>query len=321
MSVDLRLMRYVVTVADEGGFHRAAQRLHMAQPPLSRQIRELERELGVPLFHRRPTRLTEPGRVFVEAARRLLADAEQVLTRTRLAAQGFSGTVRVGYTQTAAFEEMPRLLAAMRHRHPGIQVAADQKWDAELTAAMAGGELDAVVGRHLGMPPGVAAERLRAEPYVAVMGARHRLAGRNTVALRDFRGETFRFFPRRLAPSYHDGVLAALRSTGESFAVWENPAPGLRNLSVCDTDRDFTIMAASVTAQLPPGVACVPLSDDLPPVELSLYWRQDAEFADVFVETAREVAAHEGWRGATPGSAPAGPGGRGARSCGPGPFA
>jgi DNA-binding transcriptional LysR family regulator len=82
MAIDLRLMRYVVTVADEDSFSRAAQRLHMAQPPLSRQIRDLERSLGVDLFQRRPTRLTEAGRVFVSEARRLLAQADELAERT-----------------------------------------------------------------------------------------------------------------------------------------------------------------------------------------------------------------------------------------------
>lgn len=172
----------------------------------------------------------------------------------------------------------------MRQRYPDLHVTADQAWDEELAAAMAAGELDAVVGRHLGIPPEFAAECLRTEDYVAVLGHAHRLAGQDMVALRDFRGETFRFFPRRLAPSCHGTVLAALGSTGESSTVWENPAPGLRNLSVCDTDRDFTIMAASVTAQLPPGVACVPLSDDLPPVELSPHRRQEAESVGPFAK-------------------------------------
>ena len=83
MDVNLRLMRYAVTLADEGNFDRAAQRLHIAQPPLSRQIAELEHRLGVVLFERRPTAPTESGRVFVEGARAILADTELLIERTR----------------------------------------------------------------------------------------------------------------------------------------------------------------------------------------------------------------------------------------------
>src|SRR3954471_23129795 len=118
--VELRLMRYVVAVADEGGFQRAAERRHMAQPPLSRQIRGLERELGVRLFDRRPTRLTEPGRVFVESARKVLTDAEEVVAATRAAARGERGSVRLGYVPSIAYDVLPRLLTAMRDRRPGI---------------------------------------------------------------------------------------------------------------------------------------------------------------------------------------------------------
>ncbi|WP_460370114.1 LysR family transcriptional regulator, partial [Actinocorallia lasiicapitis] len=108
MSIELRVLRYVIAVAEEGGFQRAADRLHMAQPPLSRQIAALERELGVPLFQRRPTALTPAGEIFVESARRLLAEADLLVERTRLAAT--RGTVRVGYVPSVAYDTLPRLL-------------------------------------------------------------------------------------------------------------------------------------------------------------------------------------------------------------------
>src|SRR4051794_31373861 len=98
MPVDLRLMRYVIAVADEGGFERAARRLHMAQPPLSRQIRQLEHDLGVPLFTRRPTRPTEAGELFVDRARGILAQVDQLVEATRWAGAAETGTVRVGHT-------------------------------------------------------------------------------------------------------------------------------------------------------------------------------------------------------------------------------
>ena len=108
MAVELRLMRYVVAVADAGGFQRAARELRIAQPSLSRQIRDLEQRLGTPLFDRRPTQLTEAGRLFVDAARRVLADTDQMVARTRRAGKLPSGTVRVGYTVSAAYRDMPR---------------------------------------------------------------------------------------------------------------------------------------------------------------------------------------------------------------------
>ncbi|MFG1708932.1 LysR family transcriptional regulator [Nonomuraea sp. M3C6] len=296
MPVDLRLMRYVIAVAEAGSFEAAAERLHMTQPPLSRQVRDLERELGVHLFHRRPTRLTEAGRVFVESARQVLAEAEQAVERTRRAAGVDHGAVRIGYTVTTAFDEMPKLFAAMRARHPGIRIEAREAWDAELTAAVAGGELDVLLGRHLPIPPTFLTTVLRTEDFVAVVGAGHRLAGREEVGLRDLRGETLRFFPRRFAPHYYDEVLGALRGTGKEFDVWENPLPGLRNLNVSLSDSGFMLLPRSLSRQLPGGIAHLTITDDLPPIELRLSWeRNPSPAATALVRTARRLAGREGW--------------------------
>jgi len=130
MAIDLRLMRYVIAVAEEGGFQRAADRLLMAQPPLSRQIRDLERELGVTLFERRPVvRLTEAGRVFVESARTILAESDRLVERTLLASRGEYGTIRVGYIYSAVFETLPQLVAAMSRSHPGVTNRSPRRLD------------------------------------------------------------------------------------------------------------------------------------------------------------------------------------------------
>ncbi|WP_052422884.1 LysR family transcriptional regulator [Nonomuraea candida] len=301
MPVELRLMRYVIEVAEAGGFEAAAERLHMTQPPLSRQIRDLERELGVELFHRRPTRLTEAGRVFVEEAREVLAAAERTVERTRRSAGVDHGAVRVGYTVTAAFDEMPKVFAAMRARHPGIRVEAREAWDAELTAAAEAGELDALLGRHLAVPAAWSSAVLRTEEFVVVVGAGHRLAGRARVGLRELRGETLRFFPRRFAPLYHDAVLAGLRATGEEPRIWENPLPGLRNLNLSLNNSGYMLLPRSLAGQLPGGIACLPLTDRLPPIELRLSWgRTPSPATTALVRTARRLAAREGWTTTAP---------------------
>jgi DNA-binding transcriptional LysR family regulator len=289
-------MRYVIAVSEAGSFEAAAERLHMTQPPLSRQIRDLERELGVNLFHRRPARLTEPGHVFVESARRVLAEAGQLVERTRQAARTHTGTVRVGYTVTAAFDEMPKLFAAMRERCPGIHIEAREAWDTELSDALRDGELDVLLGRHVPIPESFDKAVLRHEGFTVVVGAEHRLARRRVVTLRDLRGETLRYFPRRLAPRYYDEVLLALRSTGEDFDVWENPLPGLRNVNVNLRDRGFMLLPRSLGGLLPAGVAALPVGDRLPAIDLELAWKRHASPATgVFVATAHQVARTEGW--------------------------
>ena len=146
MAIDLRLMRYVIAVAEEGGFQRAAERLVMAQPPLSRQIRDLERELGVTLFERQPAvRLTEAGRVFVDSARTILAEADRLVERTVLAGRGEYGSIRVGYIYSAVFDTLPRLVEAMSKSHPGVTVDVGDGWTPELDAALLAGAYDLVL--------------------------------------------------------------------------------------------------------------------------------------------------------------------------------
>ncbi|MEU9125948.1 LysR family transcriptional regulator [Streptomyces sp. NPDC048506] len=291
MTIDLRLMRYVVAVADEGGFQRAADRLHMAQPPLSRQVAALERELGVRLFERRPTRLTEPGKVFVEGARALLAEADALVERTVRTAHGTAGTLRLGYVTSAAYWAVPTLLSAMGARHPGVRVETREMWSADLTAALEHDEIDAALSRSLPHRPDLARLTLVREGLVVVVATGHRLAGRTELSLRELRSDTLRVIRRDIAPAFHDAVLAALRSTGEHFPVEEEPVPGFRHL-VLD-ERAFAAVPQALARHLPAGTVALRVSDDLPGFDLELVWRQDTSAPPVplLVRAARMLAA------------------------------
>ena len=228
MAVDLRLMRYVIAVADEGGFQRAAERLLMAQPPLSRQIRDLERELGVALFARRPVvRLTSAGEVFVAAARAILAETEHMVAQTVLAGRGELGTVRVGYVYSAVFDTLPLLVAAMAERHPGVTVDVHEGWTPQLDAALLADGYDVVLSRDIPRRPEYHRESLRREGLVAVVDERHPLALRGSAALREFAGQRFCHPPSRLAPDRYNLMAGMLARTGEVFEFSENPIHGL----------------------------------------------------------------------------------------------
>jgi DNA-binding transcriptional LysR family regulator len=296
MPVELRVLRYVVMVADEGSFQAAARRLHMAQPPLSRQISELERELGVRLFERRPTRLTGAGQVFTEAARQILAEIEQTIERTRQAARGQSGLVRLGYTVTASYDTVPAILSACRSQYPDLTIEASEMWPPEMTMALRDHRLDAGIGRGLPRDPAMASQVLRREPLVALVAATHPLAGRPVARLSDFRGATFRFFPRHLSSGYYDTILAILDGSGETFDILENPTPGLRHLSLLD-GRGFTLVPATVGTHPPGGTVTIPLADNLPPVDLELQWRKDTTSPAIHAvaTTARTLAASLAW--------------------------
>ncbi|WP_188316693.1 LysR substrate-binding domain-containing protein [Solihabitans fulvus] len=292
--MELRVLRYVVAVADEGGFRRAAARLHLAQPSLSRQIRDLERGVGVQLFERRPTRLTAPGEVFVESARRLLAEADDLVLRTRVAAG--SKPVRLGYVASAAYETVPRLLAAVGERHRDVRVDVREAWTPDLELALRDRRLDLAVSHSMTGAAGLSRALLRSEPLVAVVAAGHRLADHPEVSLRDLRGETFCFFGRQLAPRYHDVVMRALAGAGERFAVWEHPQPGLRQTPLRGEDG-FTVVPRSVGPHLPAGLVALPLLGDLPQVDLDIVWRSDGlcPSTAAVLESALAAAREDDW--------------------------
>jgi DNA-binding transcriptional LysR family regulator len=297
MPIDIRLMRYVIAVAEEGGFQRAADRLVMAQPPLSRQIRDLERELGVTLFERRPVvRLTDAGRVFVESARTILAEVDRLAERTALASRGEYGTIRVGYIYSAVFDTLPQLVAAMSKSHPGVTVDVRDGWTPELDTALLADDYDLVLSRDMPRRPEYRRETLRCEGLVAVVGEGHPLAACGRAGLRDFAGQPFCHPPRRLVPGRYDFMMAALERTGEAFEYWESPIHGLGHLDLSDR-RSFALVVASVAGQVPVGTATVAITDDLPALELQMVWKRDNTSAilEIFTGTARIVARDRAW--------------------------
>lgn len=298
MTVDLRLMRYVVTVAEAGGFQRAAERLHMAQPPLSRQIRELERELGVQLFERRPTRLTEAGKVFVESAQRALAEAERVVERTVQAGRGRAGVARIGHGVTAAYDTVPKLLAEWAACQPGLLVEAIEGWPEELLRGLSEQRFDLLVGRGLRTGSALAHRLLRRENLVALVGATNPLAvhAEQRLALREFRGQPFCFFARRLSPAYYDAMLAALRSAGESFEIWENAVPGMRDWKLRD-GAGFSLVPESIADRRPEGTARIHLTDELRALDIELVWEPGrlTPAARLLIDAATSYAREAGW--------------------------
>ncbi|WP_308402146.1 LysR substrate-binding domain-containing protein [Streptomyces sp. RKAG293] len=288
------MLRYVIAVADEGGFQRAAARLHLAQPSLSRQIRDLERAMGVRLFDRRPTRLTVPGEVFVESARLLLAEADGLVERTLRAA----GTrhARLGYVGVAGYDTVPRLLAAVHDSHPGIQVDAREAWTPDLELALRDRRLDLALSYGMVQRDGLLRAVLRREPLVAIVDAGHRLAAVPAISLGDLHGETFCFFARHLAPGYYDQVVEALGAAEADFPLWEHPLPGLRRTPLRGREG-FTLVPRSVAPHLPGHLVSVPLHEDLPPIDLDIFWRPDdlCPAGLLLLQTVLATASAQSW--------------------------
>jgi DNA-binding transcriptional LysR family regulator len=275
---ELRHLRYFAAVADELNFSRAAQRLHMAQPPLSAAIRQLERELGVELFTRtsREVKLTDAGRVFLLGAQRTLAEADRAVQDARSAAAGELGQLRIAYSWSVRFETLPVLGRALRASHPGIGLLAQEMWNARVAPALASGSIDVAIS----LCPEIAAELdiepIRTEPLVALMPAAHPLADAGSISLSSLASEEFVLFPRELAPRLHDVFVAVYRHAGfeprfrpESFhAGWD--------LGILGDIAAVALAPASVATGLPETIVAVAVSDPPDTLETCLVSRTDS---------------------------------------------
>jgi DNA-binding transcriptional LysR family regulator len=289
--VELRHLRYFIAVAEELNFSRAAERMHMAQPPLSAAIRQLERDVGVDLFVRttREVKLTDAGRAFLQGARRTLADVDRAAEDAKRAAAGELGQLRIAYSWSTRFETLPALGRAFRAGHPDVELLAQEMWNARMPAAFGNGSIDVAVS----VCPEIAAELelapIRTERMVALLPEAHPLAGEEAIPLAALAEEEFIVFPREIAPRLHEAFLAIYRRAGFE--------PRVRNESF-HTGWDLGVLAEipaaamapqSVAGGLPEGIVAVALSEPTDSLETCLVWRADDSSPPVaaFVEAAR----------------------------------
>jgi DNA-binding transcriptional LysR family regulator len=221
--MNLRRLRYFVAVAEELHFTRAAERLGMRQPPLSAQIRELETEIGTPLFLRgtRGIKLTDAGALLLEEARDILKRVERAKVQVQRRARGETGSIVVGFAgATYLARTVPSVMLAFRDRYPDVIVHSQQSNTFALVRAILDGEVDAAFIR----PPIADPDPLRIEPIfeeemVVVLPANHRLHNAEAVALASLAKETFTLPPRSLGPGFYDGIMAAFHKAGFSPSV------------------------------------------------------------------------------------------------------
>ncbi|MFI9535790.1 LysR family transcriptional regulator [Nocardia fusca] len=298
-----RVLRYFMAVAEELHFGRAATRLYIAQPSLSHQIRKLEETLGTPLFVRsnRRVQLTAAGRTLVREAPTALAALEQAVQLTRLAGSGIETTIRLGYTPVTGFDTLTTLLNALHDDQPGLTVDARELFSAEIPERLCAGDLD--IGLALSPQPidGVGGEILRKEPVSALLGTRHRLAAAPTIPVTALRDETLLLFPRRLAPAYYDGIVAACHEAGFSpdIRAFEEP-PVNAMLARLSSGREVGLAPASFAEHAAKAGTGILLRDVIdPPIlaELSMLWPANDPSPAIasVLAIARRCAARHGW--------------------------
>src|SRR5262245_30806286 len=292
---ELWQLRYFVAVAERLHFGRAAEALHISQPPLSRAIRALEEHLGVVLLarSRRRVELTPEGGRFLEEARRLIGQLERAVLELRGMASGEQGRLRIGFVSLADYGVLPGLLKRFKGARPGVALALREMLSPEQAAALASGELDF----GLLLPPVTGEDALdhlvvQRERFVAVLPSRHRLARAGTrLAVSGLAGEPFVMIPRHSAPGLYDIVRGLAARAGIALNVAQEAIQMQTVVSLVSSGLGVAIVPASMANLGRRGVVYCELADRHPRLELWLAWPRGALSAAGrdFVAHAREV--------------------------------
>ncbi|MDQ1006232.1 DNA-binding transcriptional LysR family regulator [Streptomyces sp. V4I23] len=276
--MELRYLTAFVAVAEELHFGRAARRLHMAQPPLSQQIRQLEKELGVQLFERntRSVRLTSAGQSFLEPVRTVLADLDLAVRAVKAAGRGEYGRVTVGFAGASSHEALPLLTRAVRAAHPGIElVLTGQTYANVALTRVAEGSLDLGFVRLPVTQPGVRARAIGEEELVCALPADHELARRDRIPLAALADDPFVSFPANAGSSVRAATVAACEAAGFTPRVVQEAPDSHTILALVAAGVGVTLTLTSVQHIQQTGLAYRPLEGEPVRMRAALAWRTD----------------------------------------------
>ncbi|MEL6064470.1 MULTISPECIES: LysR substrate-binding domain-containing protein [unclassified Methylobacterium] len=277
---DLSQLRCFAAVAEALHFGRAAARLNMTQPPLSRQIQVLERILDVQLLERtsRSVRLTAAGRSFLPEAQRILRLAESATHVTRQVAAGRGGILKLGFTAASAYDFLPRLVIALRRALPDVTLALREMVSRDQIEALRAGSLDAALVRPPVTHPDLCAVRALAEPLVVALPAANPLARRDRLGPGDLGGEALIAYAPNEARYFHDLVLGLLTEAGIQPPIVQQLTQIHAILALVRAGLGSALVPAAAERLRFEGVVFRPLALPAPrPVELHLAWRRDAD--------------------------------------------
>jgi DNA-binding transcriptional LysR family regulator len=294
--MDLRHLRYFVAVAEERHFTRAAERLGIKQPPLSLQIKQLEQELGTPLFRRltRGVELTEPGTLLLDEARQILEQVERTKANVQSRAQGETGRIRVGFAGATYFQpRVPGLIQAFRKRYPNVLLLPVQSNTPQLVEALRSGSVDvAFVRPPLGDDDGIALHPLVEEPMRIVLPSKHPQTRERSVSLAALAQETFILFPRAIGPGFHDSIIASCQRAGFSPILGQE-APQISSIvHLVAAGFGISIVPHSIEQIRADGIVYIPIKGEAPRAPISLAVHKNNRSASIrnFVALVRPRA-------------------------------
>ena len=291
--MEIRHLRYFVAVAEELHFGRAAQRLGMAQPPLSQQIRRLEQELGVQLLQRtkRRVQLTEPGRAFLDEARKVIAQVGTAVAVAQRAGRGEVGRLAIGFLGAATFSLLPTILKVFRQRFPEVEIELHELKTSELVQALHQGRIHVGLLRMPVNDELLSVEPILQEKLVVALPEHHPLAEKPCVAFRDLAGEAFLLPPRQLAAGFYEQLVDLSQQAGFSLRIGAEASQLQTILNLVAAGMGITVVPESVMQMGGRGVVFKRLPEPAPTMEIAVAWRRDdpSQVLQAFLEVVRET--------------------------------
>lgn len=291
--MELRHLRYFVAVAEEQNVTRAAGRLHVSQPPLSRQIRDLEDELKLELFVRtgKAVRLTEVGKVFLEEARAVLARVEQAVQAAHAVSGGMNGELHLAYAPSPTVRILPQVLTAFRQKAPSARVRLHDQSSPEMLEGLRNGKLHAA----LMVEPlkkesrGLVFQKLQTYPIVVAVSPAHPWSKRRSLTIAEVVDESLVAYGRKEYPDYHQMLARVLGPKVKRLRFAEECDSGTSLIAAVESGKGPAVSSASLADTAGERLRYVPLTPAPLPVVVGLAYRAELEtsLARTFVETIK----------------------------------
>lgn len=293
--MDVGRLRSFLVLADELHFGRAAARLGIAQPHLSRRIQELERTTGARLFQRtqRQVELTPAGQAFAERVRSVLSSLDEAVAHARNVADGTGGRLRVGFIHSSTYALLPAILRSVRALRPGLAFDLREMTILAQVAALRVGEIDLGILRPLADMEGLAAETIFREPFRVAVPEDHALARRRRVRLAEIAREPFIMFPRETSPLFNARISAAFAAIGALPDVVQEATQIHTVLGLVRAGLGMALVPASAAGLAAPGIRLLDVEHAPDPVEVCVAWRADRGLpaCHAFLAAAKQVIA------------------------------
>ena len=273
-GIELRHLRYFVTVAEELHFGRAAQRLRVSQPPLSQQIRKLEEMLGYPLFNRtsRSVSLTVAGEAFLESARRTLRNIQRNIEEMRSIGRGEVGSLHIGFVGSGMLTSLPSVFRTYREAYPRVRLHLHESFTALVIEGLENGTLDAGILRDSDPVKGLHVTTIFSEPFVAVLPANHPRAKQKSISPAVLRDEPFVYYPRSAGVRAFEKPFTMFEQYGFRPRIVQEASHWLTILRLIGAGLGVSIAPQCVRRIESPDVVCLTLRDTEAISNMELAW-------------------------------------------------